>query len=52
MEDSQLDAKISGMEVKLGQKRDSMLAQTTEINKEVKDKANNMQATSAKVRKV
>ncbi|NXX50378.1 RIF1 protein, partial [Tricholaema leucomelas] len=50
VEDSQLDAKISGMEVKLGQKRDSMLAQTTEINKEVKDKSNNMQATPAKLK--
>ncbi|XP_054237242.1 telomere-associated protein RIF1 [Indicator indicator] len=47
VEDSQLDAKISGMEVKLGQKRDSMLAQTTEI---VKDKSSNAEATSAKLK--
>ncbi|XP_064010998.1 telomere-associated protein RIF1 isoform X2 [Pogoniulus pusillus] len=50
VEESQLDAKMSGMEVKLGQKRDSVLAQTTEINKEVKDKASNMQATSTKLK--
>uniref|UniRef100_A0A663E4L6 Replication timing regulatory factor 1 n=1 Tax=Aquila chrysaetos chrysaetos TaxID=223781 RepID=A0A663E4L6_AQUCH len=36
-ENSQLDAKISGMEVKLGQKRDSILAQTSELKNEVKD---------------
>uniref|UniRef100_A0A663E597 Replication timing regulatory factor 1 n=1 Tax=Aquila chrysaetos chrysaetos TaxID=223781 RepID=A0A663E597_AQUCH len=35
-ENSQLDAKISGMEVKLGQKRDSILAQTSELKNELK----------------
>ncbi|XP_054029546.1 telomere-associated protein RIF1 [Dryobates pubescens] len=50
VEDSQLDAKISGMEVKLGQKRDSVLGQTSEIGNEVKDKCNNMQATPAKLK--
>ncbi|NXN12309.1 RIF1 protein, partial [Indicator maculatus] len=50
VEDSQLDAKISGMEVKLGQKRDSMLAQTTEIKSGVKDKSSNPEATSAKLK--
>ncbi|XP_068022893.1 telomere-associated protein RIF1 isoform X2 [Melanerpes formicivorus] len=50
VEDSQLDAKISGMEVKLGQKRDSMLGQTREIGTEVKDKCNNVQATPAKLK--
>ncbi|NXG43851.1 RIF1 protein, partial [Psilopogon haemacephalus] len=50
VEDSQLDAKISGMDVKLGQKRDSMLAQTSEIKKEAKDKPSNTQATSAKLK--
>lgn len=49
MEHSQLDAKISGMEVKLGQKRDSILAQTSELKNEVKDKSSNVQVTSAKV---
>ncbi|NXF86251.1 RIF1 protein, partial [Eubucco bourcierii] len=50
VEDSQLDSKISGMEVKLGQKRDSMLAQSSEIKKEVKDKSCSTQTTSAKVK--
>ncbi|XP_050755627.1 telomere-associated protein RIF1 isoform X1 [Gymnogyps californianus] len=50
MENSQLDAKISGMEVKLGQKRDSMLAQTSELKNEVKDKSSNVQVTSAKLK--
>lgn len=50
MENSQLDAKISGIEVKLGQKRDSLLAQTSELKNEVKDKSSNVQGTSAKVR--
>lgn len=50
MENSQLDARISGMEVKLGQKRDSILAQTNELKNEVKDKSSNVQVTSAKVR--
>uniref|UniRef100_A0A8C0BJ96 Replication timing regulatory factor 1 n=1 Tax=Buteo japonicus TaxID=224669 RepID=A0A8C0BJ96_9AVES len=36
VENSQLDAKISGMEVKLGQKRDSILAQTSELKNELK----------------
>uniref|UniRef100_A0A8C3JNJ7 Replication timing regulatory factor 1 n=1 Tax=Calidris pygmaea TaxID=425635 RepID=A0A8C3JNJ7_9CHAR len=42
MENSQLDAKISGMEVKLGQKRDSILAQTSELKNEGKDKPSNL----------
>lgn len=50
MENSQLDAKISGMEIKSGQKRDSILAQTSELKNEVKDKSINAQVTSAKVR--
>ncbi|KAK4817201.1 hypothetical protein QYF61_003594 [Mycteria americana] len=50
MENSQLDAKISGMEVKLGQKRDSILAQTNELKNEVKDKSSNVQVTSAKLK--
>ncbi|KFZ66501.1 Telomere-associated protein RIF1, partial [Podiceps cristatus] len=50
MENSQLDAKISGMEVKLGQKRDSLLAQTSELKNEVKDKSSNAQVTSAKLK--
>ncbi|NXP14993.1 RIF1 protein, partial [Thinocorus orbignyianus] len=50
MENSQLDAKIGGMEVKLGQKRDSILAQTSELKSEGKDKPNNMQVTSAKLK--
>uniref|UniRef100_A0A8C4P2P1 Replication timing regulatory factor 1 n=1 Tax=Dromaius novaehollandiae TaxID=8790 RepID=A0A8C4P2P1_DRONO len=50
MENSQWDAKISGMEVKSGRKRDSLLAQTSELKSEVKDKTSNVQVTSAKVR--
>ncbi|NXK27052.1 RIF1 protein, partial [Arenaria interpres] len=50
MENSQLDAKISGMEVKLGQKRDSILAQTSELKNEGKDKPSNVQVTSAKLK--
>ncbi|XP_068263723.1 telomere-associated protein RIF1 isoform X2 [Nyctibius grandis] len=50
MESSQLDAKISGMEVKLGQKRDSILAQTSELKNEDKDKSSNVQVTSAKLK--
>ncbi|NXO51945.1 RIF1 protein, partial [Aramus guarauna] len=50
MENSQLDAKISGMEVKLGQKRDSLLAQTSELKNEVQDKSSNVQVTSAKLK--
>ncbi|KAM9284444.1 telomere-associated protein RIF1 isoform 1-T1 [Cariama cristata] len=50
MENSQLDAKISGMEVKLGQKRDSILAQTGELKNEVEDKSSNVQVTSAKLK--
>ncbi|KAM7017285.1 telomere-associated protein RIF1 [Passerculus sandwichensis] len=46
MENSQLDAKVSGMEVKVGQKRDSILAQTSEG----KDKPSNVQATPAKLK--
>ncbi|KAM6131561.1 telomere-associated protein RIF1 isoform 1-T1 [Phoenicopterus ruber ruber] len=50
MENSQLDAKISGMEVKLGQKRDSLLAQTSELKNEVKDTSSNAQVTSARLK--
>ncbi|XP_062434616.1 telomere-associated protein RIF1 [Rhea pennata] len=50
MENSQWDAKISGMEVKSGRKRDSLLAQTSEAKSEVKDKTNNVQVTSAKLK--
>ncbi|NXF40908.1 RIF1 protein, partial [Nyctibius bracteatus] len=50
MENSQLDAKISGMEVKLGQKRDSLLAQASELKNEDKDKSSNVQVTSAKLK--
>ncbi|NXB75756.1 RIF1 protein, partial [Donacobius atricapilla] len=50
MENSQLDAEISGMEVKVGQKRDSMLAQTSEPKNEGKDKSSNLQATPAKLK--
>ncbi|NXP50099.1 RIF1 protein, partial [Heliornis fulica] len=50
MENSQLGASISGMEVKLGQKRDSLLAQTSELKKEVKDKSSNVPVTSAKLK--
>jgi len=50
MESSQLGAKISGMEVKLGQKRNSILAQTSEPKNEVKDKSSNVHVTPAKVR--
>uniref|UniRef100_A0A8B9SC51 Replication timing regulatory factor 1 n=1 Tax=Apteryx owenii TaxID=8824 RepID=A0A8B9SC51_APTOW len=46
MENSQWDAKISGMEVKSGRKRDSLLAQASELKSEVKDKTNNVQVTS------
>ncbi|XP_025944788.1 telomere-associated protein RIF1 isoform X4 [Apteryx rowi] len=49
MENSQWDAKISGMEVKSGRKRDSLLAQASELKSEVKDKTNNVQVTSAKL---
>uniref|UniRef100_A0A672V2G7 Replication timing regulatory factor 1 n=1 Tax=Strigops habroptila TaxID=2489341 RepID=A0A672V2G7_STRHB len=42
MENSQLDAKISGMEVKLGQNRGSILAQMSEQKDEVKDKSSNL----------
>ncbi|NXX97227.1 RIF1 protein, partial [Centropus bengalensis] len=48
MENSQLGVKISGMEVKLGQKRDSLLAQTSEVKNEGKDISSNGQAPSAK----
>ncbi|KAM9550434.1 telomere-associated protein RIF1 isoform 1-T1 [Guaruba guarouba] len=50
MENSQLDAKISGMEVKLGQNRDSLLAQMSEQKGEVQDKSSNGQVTSAKLK--
>ncbi|NXT54392.1 RIF1 protein, partial [Pluvianellus socialis] len=50
MENSQLDAKISGMEVKLGQKRESILAQTSELKNEVKDKSSHVQVTPAKLK--
>ncbi|NXG03764.1 RIF1 protein, partial [Sakesphorus luctuosus] len=49
MENSQLDAKVSGMEVKLGQKRDSLLAHTSEQS-DVKDKPNHVQVTPAKLK--
>ncbi|NXX34240.1 RIF1 protein, partial [Nicator chloris] len=50
MENSQLDAKISGMEVKVGQKRDSILAQTSEPKSDGKDKSSNLQTTPAKLK--
>ncbi|XP_010135024.1 PREDICTED: telomere-associated protein RIF1, partial [Buceros rhinoceros silvestris] len=50
LENSQLDAKISGMEVKRGQKRDSILAQTSELRNEVKDKSNSVQVPPAKLK--
>ncbi|NXR93258.1 RIF1 protein, partial [Hypocryptadius cinnamomeus] len=50
MENSQLDAKISGMEVKVGQKRDSILAQMSEPKSDGKDKSSNVQATPAKLK--
>ncbi|NXH57850.1 RIF1 protein, partial [Rhabdornis inornatus] len=50
MENSQLDAKISGMEVKVGQKRDSILAQTSEPKNDGKDKSSNVPATPAKLK--
>ncbi|XP_037998049.1 telomere-associated protein RIF1 isoform X1 [Motacilla alba alba] len=50
MENSQLDAKISGMEVKVGQKRDSILAQTADPKSDGKDKSSNVHATPAKLK--
>ncbi|NWW75493.1 RIF1 protein, partial [Climacteris rufus] len=50
MENSQLDAKISGMEVKLGAKRDSILAQTKDQKNDGKDKSSNVQVTPAKLK--
>ncbi|NXS95866.1 RIF1 protein, partial [Jacana jacana] len=50
MENSQLDTKIGGMEVKLGQKRDSILAQTSELKSEGKDKPGKVQVPSAKLK--
>ncbi|NXP17252.1 RIF1 protein, partial [Scytalopus superciliaris] len=50
MENSQLDAKISGMEVKMGQKRDSLLAQRSEQKNDVKDKSSHVQVTPAKLK--
>ncbi|KAJ7424916.1 hypothetical protein WISP_26112 [Willisornis vidua] len=49
MENSQLDAKVGGMEVKLGQKRDSLLAHTSEQS-DVKDKPSHVQVTPAKLK--
>ncbi|XP_037252578.1 telomere-associated protein RIF1 [Falco rusticolus] len=49
VENSQLDAKISGMEVKLSQKRDSILAQASELKNE--DKSSDMQVTPAKLKR-
>ncbi|NXM09277.1 RIF1 protein, partial [Tyrannus savana] len=50
MENSQLDAKISGMEVKLGQKRGSMLAHVSDQKTDGKDKSSNVQVTPAKLK--
>ncbi|KAM6333089.1 telomere-associated protein RIF1 isoform 1-T1 [Podargus strigoides] len=50
MENSQLVAKISGMDVRSGQKRDSLLAHTSELKNEVKDKSSSVQGTSAKLK--
>ncbi|XP_032920961.1 telomere-associated protein RIF1 isoform X2 [Catharus ustulatus] len=50
MENSQLDATIGGMDVKVGQKRDSILAQTSEPKNDGKDKSSNVQATPAKLK--
>ncbi|CAN0157251.1 unnamed protein product [Bubo scandiacus] len=50
MENSQLDAKISGMEVKLGQKQDFILARTNELKTEVKDKSSDVHITPAKLK--
>ncbi|NXO00076.1 RIF1 protein, partial [Rhinopomastus cyanomelas] len=50
LENSQLDAKISGMDVKLGQKRDSVLAQTSELKSEIRDKSSDVQVTPAKLK--
>ncbi|NXD80511.1 RIF1 protein, partial [Halcyon senegalensis] len=49
MENSQLDAKISGMVVKLAQKQETT-AQKSELKNEVKDKPNNVQGPSAKLK--
>ncbi|NXK41262.1 RIF1 protein, partial [Piprites chloris] len=50
MENSQLDAKISGMEVKLGQKRGSVLAHVSDQKNDGKDKSSNVQVTPAKLK--
>ncbi|KFP19755.1 Telomere-associated protein RIF1, partial [Egretta garzetta] len=50
MENSELDAKISGMEVNLGQKRDSILARTSELKNEAQDQSSNVQVTTAKLK--
>ncbi|NWT03621.1 RIF1 protein, partial [Mionectes macconnelli] len=50
MENSQLDAKISGMDVKLGQKRGSVLAHVRDQKTEGKDKSSNVQVTPAKLK--
>ncbi|NXG22392.1 RIF1 protein, partial [Grallaria varia] len=49
-ENSQLNAKVSGMEVKLGQKRDSILAHRSEQKSDVKDKSSHGQGTPAKLK--
>ncbi|OXB68673.1 hypothetical protein ASZ78_005864 [Callipepla squamata] len=49
-ENSQWDAKLSGMEVNLHRKRDSILAQTSELRNELKEKSDNVQVTSAKLK--
>ncbi|NXJ11584.1 RIF1 protein, partial [Odontophorus gujanensis] len=49
-ENSQWDAKLSGMEVNVRQKRDSILAQTSELKNELKEKSDNVQVTSAKLK--
>ncbi|NXL89475.1 RIF1 protein, partial [Alectura lathami] len=50
MENSQWDAKMSGMEVNVGWKRDSILAQRSEQKHEVRDKSGNVQETPAKMK--
>ncbi|OXB82307.1 UNVERIFIED_CONTAM: hypothetical protein H355_004624 [Colinus virginianus] len=49
-ENSQWDAKLSGMEVNVRRKRDSILAQTSELRNELKEKSDNVQVTSAKLK--
>ncbi|XP_042664476.1 telomere-associated protein RIF1 isoform X2 [Tyto alba] len=50
VENSQLDAKISGMDVRLGQKRDFTLAQASELKNEVKEKPSDVHITPAKLK--